>query len=68
MREYKARLGFSKKASKELLDEAVSALISAKTVHDELESAYIEAMDFEKSGKIADELIERIWKSEWWAE
>ncbi len=68
MREYKARLGFSKKASKELLDEAVSALISAKNVHDELESLYIEAMDFEKIGKIADELIEIIWKSEWWAE
>ena len=32
------------------------------------ENAYIEAMDFEKSGKIADELIERIWKSEWWSE
>jgi hypothetical protein len=68
MHDYKARLNFSKKASKELLDEAVSALISAKTVHDELESVYIEAMDFEKSEKIADELIERIWKSEWWNE
>ena len=68
MREYKARLGFSKKASRELLDEAVSALISAKNVHDELENIYIEAMDFKKSEKIADELIERIWKSEWWAE
>ena len=65
---HRARLQFSKKASKELMNEAVCALRMAKDNHDELEACYIGAMDFRKHEKIAEELIERIWKSEWWTE
>lgn len=65
---HRARLNFSKKASKELMNEAVCALRMAKDEHDALEKCYIDAMDFAKLNKIADELIERIWQSEWWAE
>lgn len=65
---HRARLTFSKKASKELMNEAVCALRMAKDEHDALEACYVEAMDFGKLAKIADELIERIWQSEWWSE
>ena len=40
IRENRAKLNFSKKASKELMDEAFSTLKNAKKVHDELESIY----------------------------
>ncbi len=66
MMEHRARLSFSKKASKELLEEAVCALKMAKDIHDDLESSYIEAMDYEKITEITKNLVERIWKSEWW--
>lgn len=65
---HKARLAFSRKAAKELLEEAVCALKIAKNIHDDLESYYIEAMDFEKIAAVGDSLIERIWQSEWWNE
>jgi len=68
MSAHRARLSFSKKASKELMDEAVCALKMAKDIHDDLEAFYVEAMDFDKVAAIADSLIERIWKSEWWSE
>ena len=50
------------------MNEAVCALRMAKDEHDALEKCYIDAMDFAKLNKIADELIERIWQSEWWSE
>ncbi len=62
----KAKLNFAKKASKELISEAFSALKSAKTVHDELEKIYIEAMDFDKVEEIRKDIAKRIWQSEWW--
>lgn len=65
---HRARLTFSKKASKELMNEAVCALRMAKDEHDLLEACYIDAMDFEKLNAIAESLIERIWQSEWWSE
>ena len=65
---HRARLSFSKKAAKELLNEAVCALKMAKDIHDDLEALYIEAMDFGKIAVIADGLTERIWQSEWWSE
>ena len=65
---HRARLNFSKKAAKELLNEAVCALKMAKENHDELEACYIRAMDFKKVAAVADELTERIWQSEWWTE
>ena len=65
---HKSRLTFAKKAANELLNEAIISLKSAKTVHDELEKCYIGAMDFSKIDDIEKDLVERIWKSEWWSE
>ena len=45
-----------------------SALKSAKEIHDELESCYIEAMNFDKVEEIRKELSKRIWESEWYPE
>ena len=65
---HKARLAFSSKAAKELLDEAVCALKIAKSVHDDLEKCYIDAMDYGKISEIGKSLSERIWQSEWWSD
>ena len=64
----KAKLNFAKKASKELIDEAFSALKTAKKIHDELEDIYISAMNFDKVEEIRKIVSERIWQSEWWPE
>ena len=50
------------------MEEAFSALKSAKEIHDELESCYIEAMDFDKVEEIRKEIAKRIWESEWYPE
>lgn len=68
LRSNKAKLNFAKKASKELIEEAFAALKSAKEIHDELESCYIEAMDFDKVEEIRKEISKRIWESEWYPE
>ena len=68
IRENRAKLNFSKKASKELMDEAFSTLKNAKKVHDELESIYIDAMDFGKVEEIRKSVLKRIWESDWWPE
>ena len=68
MRYSRAKLNFAKKASKELIDEAFSALRSAKEIHDELESIYIDAMDFGKVEEIRKGIQKRIWASDWWPE
>ena len=57
---------FAKKASNELLNEAVISLKEAKKNHDELEKLYIDAMDFDKTEKIRLEISKRIWESDWW--
>lgn len=62
---HKARLAFSRKAARELMDEAVLSLRAAKEIHDELEAVYGEAVDYSKTERVADELIKRIWESEW---
>lgn len=63
---HRARLSFSKKAAKELLNEAVCALKIAKNIHDDLEAIYIKAMDFDKTEKIRKALTERIRQSDWY--
>ncbi len=68
LKNHKVRLRFLKNASKELMDEAVSALKQAKKIHDELENLYIEAMNFDMLNDIAENLKNRIWKSEWFTE
>ncbi len=68
MRYSRAKLNFAKKASKELIEEAFSALRSAKEIHDELERIYIDAMDFGKVEEIRKSVQKRIWESDWWPE
>ncbi len=65
---HRARLAFSRKAAKELLNEAICALKMAKDIHDDLEECYIEAMDYEKIAEITKALTERIWQSDWYTE
>lgn len=68
LKAHKIRLRFLKNAAKELMDEAVSALKEAKKIHDELEKFYIRAMNFEKLGSVSENLIKKIWASEWFPE
>lgn len=56
----KARLDFSKKASKELLNECASTLCNAKSIHDKIESYYITSVDFKKIDKLTKKLIDII--------
>lgn len=65
---HRARLNFAKKASKELMNEAVNSLYAAKEIHDKLEQLYVEEMDFEKTEKIRLATAERIWSADWWGE
>lgn len=57
---HKQRLAFNKKTSVELLNESIKLLEKAKKVHDDLESCYIEAMDFDELNKYTQKLIEAI--------
>ena len=68
LRSHKTRLSFAQKAAKELLEEAVGALIMAKERQDALEALYIDAMDFRAVGRIRDRLIEEIWQRDWYGE
>ncbi|MBQ3547282.1 MAG: hypothetical protein IJA44_02265 [Clostridia bacterium] len=50
----KNRIKFNKRLSTELLESAYFTLSEAKKVHDELESYYINAMNFEKLNEFTD--------------
>lgn len=63
LRERKHRMAFNNAAVHELTAAAVEALADAKSIHDELESNYIEAMDFGAVARLTDELAERFLKS-----
>ena len=53
-------MAFDRGVAAELISAAVAALKKAKEIHDELESYYINAMDFGKVSAVADSLITRI--------
>ena len=57
---HSARLGFNKRVSAELLDEAVFSLANAKSIHDELEEYYVNAMDFDLGKEKTRSLINEI--------
>ncbi len=59
---YKTKLNFAKRASDELLSEAVRILAEAKHTHDLLEAYYIEAMDFSLVGKQTEKIAYEIEK------
>ncbi|MFA5657909.1 MAG: ATPase [Oscillospiraceae bacterium] len=56
----KQRLSFNRKASQDLTAEAAAALKNAKSIHDEIEKYYIEAMDFIGINALTDKLIGEI--------
>lgn len=60
IKKHSARLSFNRRASLELLDEAVMSLVNAKSIHDELEKFYIDAMDFDLLNEKAQKLINEI--------
>ncbi len=60
MGEKRETLKFNRKAAEELLREAIKIIAAAKSVHDELESYYIAAMDFEKSAEILNRIAGEI--------
>ena len=63
LRRHMSRLNFTKKAYGEFIGEAVASLESAKSIHDDLESIYISAMDFshmdELAKRIAEDMLKR---------
>ena len=56
----KLRLKFDKSACRNLMSEAVDCLVSAKTIHDKLESYYISAADFGGINRLVYRLISEI--------
>lgn len=56
----KQRITFDRKAALALAEEASSAIANALTVHDRLESHYIDALDFDQVSRIAEDLIAQI--------
>ena len=55
-----SRLKLNKKVSDSLLLAAVNSLKQAKSVHDQLESYYINAMDFDALNKFGNEFCEKL--------
>lgn len=58
----RSRLAFNKKATDALLREAVAVIAQAKSVHDQLEEHYIEAMDFSLVGALTEKIASEIKK------
>ena len=62
LRRHMSRLNFTKKAYGEFIGEAVNSLASAKSIHDDLESIYISAMDFSHMDELAKSIAEDMLK------
>ena len=60
LKDKKKRAEFDRGVAEKLIGEAITALKKEKNVHDELESWYINAMNFDKVSAITDKLIEDI--------
>lgn len=58
--ERRVRLKMNKAACKDLTEEAVRTIKTAKEIHDEIEKYYISAMDFDKLNSAADKIIREI--------
>lgn len=56
----KLRIRFNEAAAKNLLDEAVSSLVNAKSEHDKLEQYFIDAVDFDGVNRLCYSLISQI--------
>ena len=62
LRRHMSRLNFTKKAYGEFIGEAITSLESAKSIHDDLESIYISAMDFSHMDELAKSIAEDMLK------
>ena len=60
MRDHRSRVTFSRRTEKELLEEAVSACSDALSVHNELETYYKRAMDFDAVTRLAEKTAAEI--------
>lgn len=60
LRKKKNYLSFNKKAAAEIINAAVSVLANAKTLHDELEKQYTDAVDFSRVDEKTSELLSAI--------
>lgn len=59
---HKNRIAFNNRSKDELLCEALNNLSKAKSVHDELEKYYINAMDFTSLAQFSDNFIQQIFR------
>ena len=57
---FRARLRFNTRAAQELIQQAVDLMAAAKSCHDELESYYRAAVDFDAVGRAAAECARAI--------
>ena len=60
IKEHKKRMAFNRKAAGSMIAQAHALLVEAKALHDELESYYIGATDFDKVDAITQRLIEKL--------
>ena len=60
LREHRARLTFNRRVARELLLGAIDTLFKAKSVHDELEKYYIDAMNFSDMTLFAEQKAKEI--------
>lgn len=58
--EHRCRLKFNRRAAAQLIDESISLLKNAKSIHDRLERFYIPAMDFDQVDALAQEITGRL--------
>lgn len=56
----KKRIQFNRKATVQMIDQAQLLLADAKNIHDELESYYIHATDFEKVEALTEHVLDTI--------
>lgn len=56
----KQKINLNRKLISELVNESISSLKAAKSIHDDMEEFYINAMDFDLVHKKADQIIENI--------
>lgn len=60
LRRHKKRLSFNQKAASQMIRQAVASLAENKALHDELESIYLQAMDFSMMDSVLESVVAQI--------
>ncbi len=60
LKAHKNRITFNKRAASELIAAAVASLTDAKAIHDEIESIYSSAIDYDAVNSKADAILDKI--------